>query len=188
MELGFHEKRELLRLARRTIASALSGTPPEGSASLSGNLNRESGAFVTLRERGELRGCIGYVEAHSPLGIAVQEVSLKAAFEDPRFDPVTSKELRGLDIEISVLSPLTEVEDFHEIVVGIHGLLVDAGYTRGLLLPHVASEFLWTREQFLDHTCAKAGLPPETWRGGKVKIYRFTTETFSERNIMSEEV
>ncbi|MBM4169310.1 MAG: AmmeMemoRadiSam system protein A [Ignavibacteria bacterium] len=187
MDLTPHEKKELLELARRTIESALHGIPKNVSPVLSPNLSKPSGAFVTLRDEGELRGCIGYVEPRVPLSTAIQEVSLKAAFEDPRFSPVTADELDRLDIEISVLSPLTTVDDYHDIVVGVHGLVVDAGYTRGLLLPHVATEFLWTREQFLDHTCAKAGLPPETWKEGSVKIYQFTTSTFSESDITNDE-
>lgn len=138
---------------------------------------------MTLHLLGELRGCIGYIEPRFPLVETVQEVAQKAALEDPRFPPLTPRELERVEIEISVLSPLRKVVDVNEIVVGTHGLVIDAGYTRGLLLPQVATEWGWEREQFLSQTCRKAGLPADAWKQKKVSIYSFTSAVFSEAQV-----
>ena len=184
MQLADEEKRELLRIARASIDAAIKGDPPVGNTTERESLRQPSGVFVTLRAEGELRGCIGYVEPRLPLFQAVAEVAVKSAFEDPRFAPLSIAELPSTEIEISVLSPLSRVTDMSSIEVGRHGLVIDAGYTRGLLLPHVATEYLWDREQFLDHTALKAGLPPEIWRTGKVQVFSFTTTTFSESELL----
>ncbi len=180
MHLAEKDKKELLRIARRSIESAVGGARSTPDKSGSESLMEPSGVFVTLRQEGDLRGCIGYVEPKIPLIDAVKEVAVKAATEDPRFLPLSGKELDATQIEISVLSGLSQIEDTGTIEIGKHGLVIDAGFTRGLLLPGVAVEFHWTREQFLDHTAAKAGLSPEIWRTGQVRIFTFTTETFSE--------
>lgn len=184
MQLVDVEKRELLRIARMSIEAAIQGTPPIRNTTERESLRTPSGVFVTLRAKGELRGCIGYVEPRLPLVQAVAEVAVKSAFEDPRFMPLTLAELSSTEIEISVLSPLSKVTDINSIEVGRHGLVIDAGYTRGLLLPHVATEYVWDREQFLDHTALKAGLPAEIWRTGKVQVFSFTTTTFSESELL----
>jgi AmmeMemoRadiSam system protein A len=113
----------------------------------------------------------------------VEEVAQKAATEDPRFPPLTPKELESVEIEISVLSPLKKVTDVDDIIVGTHGLVIDAGYTRGLLLPQVAAEWGCGREQFLSQTCRKAGLTSDAWKQKKVTIYSFTSAVFSEAEI-----
>jgi len=135
---------------------------------------------------GDLRGCIGYIEPVVPLAQAVEEVAAKSALEDPRFPPLTKRELQEVEIEISVLSPLTRVRDAREIKVGVHGLVVSSGFRRGLLLPQVATEYGWERDEFLSHTCLKAGLPPESWKEERVEIYSFTTDVFSEREMRQE--
>ena len=180
MDLADEEKHELLARARRAIKSQLENAPAAILQSSSGNLSKQPGVFVTLRVGTELRGCIGYVESKTPLPETVEEVACKAAFEDPRFPPVGSDELPALSIEISILSPLEEVKNVERIEVGKHGLVIEGYGRRGLLLPHVATEYQWNREDFLRHTAQKAGLPPESWRSGDVRIYSFTTETFSE--------
>ncbi len=181
MELSTAEKKELLRIARMSIGFALGecGRPkrPEGGKAL----NEASGAFVTLHQQGELRGCIGYIEAKYPLAETIEEVAQKAAFEDPRFSPLTAEEFPSLEIEISVLSPLTKVSDVDDIRVGTHGLVIDTGYSRGLLLPQVAVEYGWGREAFLSHTARKAGLPADAWKRKDVTLYLFTSDVFSER-------
>ncbi len=184
MQLADEEKRELLRIARASIEEALKGHPPVECSPEQESLRQPCGVFVTLRQQGELRGCIGYVEPRFPLSQAVAEVAMKSAFDDPRFAPLTPRELPSTEIEISVLSPLSKVANIDSIEIGLHGLVIDAGYTRGLLLPHVATEYLWDRRQFLDHTAIKAGLPPEIWRTDKVQIYSFTTTTFSESELL----
>ena len=183
MELSAEDKRELLKLARMSIGFELDecGRPekPIGGRAL----NALCGAFVTLHLHGELRGCIGYIEARFPLTQTIQEAAEKAAFEDPRFSPLTSEEFKNIDIEISVLSPLKKVADVSEIQVGTHGLVIDSGYSRGLLLPQVAVEYGWGREEFLSHTARKAGLAPDAWKREDVTLYLFTSEVFSERQL-----
>jgi AmmeMemoRadiSam system protein A len=183
MQLSVSDKKELLKLARASIGSALgeceAPKKPEGGQ----GLTELSGAFVTLHLHGELRGCIGYIEAQFPLYSTIEEVAQKAAFEDPRFAPLTSEEFRHIEIEISVLSPLHKVADVNEIHVGTHGLVIDAGYTRGLLLPQVAVEYAWGREQFLSHTARKAGLQADAWKRKDVALYTFTSDVFSESGL-----
>jgi len=187
MELNADDKKELLRIARDAIAAALTNKPTPPSGSTSEALSELCGAFVTLHLRGELRGCIGYIEPRFPLRETVEEVAQKAALEDPRFSPLTPRELERVEIEVSVLSPLKKVLDVNEIVVGTHGLVIDAGYTRGLLLPQVATEWGWEREQFLSQTCRKAGLQADAWKQKKVTIYSFTSAVFSEAEMFGAE-
>lgn len=142
-------------------------------------LREPRGAFVTLKRHGELRGCIGYVEAIKPLWETIEDCAISAASRDPRFEPVAAEELADLDIEISVLSPLEDLPDPAGVEVGRHGILIEKGYHRGLLLPQVATEYGWNREQFLAHTCLKAGLPMDAWRhGAKIKV--FSADVFGE--------
>ncbi len=180
MHLNEFEKRELLRLARENVARAIRRQHPASSEPVSSVLEAPSGAFVTLRLRGELRGCIGYIEPRLPLFKTVEEVAAKAALEDPRFLPVNERELEDVDIEVSVLSALKRVDSIDEIEVGKHGIVLDGGITRGLLLPQVAEEFHWDKEAFLRHTAVKAGLPPEAWNHPAVQLFTFTVEKFSE--------
>jgi AmmeMemoRadiSam system protein A len=187
MALTDEERKALLQIARKSIESVLLHRPTEDLSGLQGELRELRGVFVTLKRHGELRGCIGYVEPRLPLAEAVQEVAQKAAFEDPRFLPLTMEEWPDVDIEISILSPLERVTDVQEIEVGKHGLVIDAGFTRGLLLPQVATEYHWDREQFLRHTAIKAGLPPDAWQKSGVRLYKFTTETFGETSASSVE-
>lgn len=179
MDLADEEKRALLELARRAIKSQLDNVPAALPFSSTDDLPSR-GVFVTLRIGTDLRGCIGYVDSRRPIAETVEDVACKAAFEDPRFVPVGSEELSAISIEISILSPLEVVKDINSIEVGKHGLVMESGGRRGLLLPHVATEYGWDREDFLRHTAEKAGLPPESWRSGKMMICSFTTETFSE--------
>ncbi len=180
MELREDDKRELLRFAREVVEAELSGKQAPELSHATPLFEAAFGVFVTLWMDSELRGCIGYVEPRTPLRSAVEEVARKAALEDPRFLPITPAELRRTMIEISVLSPLEEVKEISGIEVGKHGLVVDAGHARGLLLPQVPTEYGWDREQFLIHTCQKAGLPPDAWKQPHVKLFVFTTTTFSE--------
>jgi AmmeMemoRadiSam system protein B/AmmeMemoRadiSam system protein A len=174
------ERAALLSLARRSIEAELAGNWPPPIEFTSGTLQTECGAFVTLEKRGQLRGCIGHVRAYKPLERTVMEMAVQAAFHDPRFPPVTADELPGLSIEISVMSPLSEVRDISEIEVGTHGLVIQDGSRSGLLLPQVATDYGWDRETFLEHTCAKAGLPPDAWKMEGVSILKFTAEVFGE--------
>ena len=136
------------------------------------------GAFTTLHLNGKLRGCIGYVLPSHSLYRTVAETARAAAFDDPRFAPLTADEALGVEIEISVLSPLRPI-DPEDVLVGKHGLVISRGNRRGLLLPQVPAEWGWDRETFLAQTCKKAGLPEDAWRCG-AEIQGFTAEVFGD--------
>lgn len=139
-----------------------------------------SGLFVSLHTRdGRLRGCIGHTAGGRPLVPALVFAASSASGDDPRFPPVSPSEVPGLDIEISVLTPLERIDDAEEVVVGHHGLFVELGDRRGLLLPQVATEWGWSRDMFLRQVCAKAGLNPDAWRHGAM-LYRFEAEVFGD--------
>lgn len=180
MSISEADKTRLLQLARDSIRAHLKG---EGIPSLEGAsplLCERRGVFVTLHHRGRLRGCIGYLEAVKPLGQAVVEMAAAAAFHDPRFLPLREEELAGLEVEISVLTPMQRLERVEDIQVGKHGLYLEKGLGRGLLLPQVAVEYRWDRTTFLQQTCCKAGLPPDAWKDADARIYTFTAEIFSD--------
>jgi uncharacterized protein len=179
------DRRALLDLARRAVAeSVLLQKPLEGIPE-SGIFAVKRGAFVTIHLRGRLRGCIGIVEAFEPLGEAVARCAASAALHDPRFSPVRAEELPHLQIEISLLS-VPEAILPENVEIGRHGLIVSQGGKRGLLLPQVAVEHKLTREQFLDETCRKAGLPPKAWQNPETQIDGFTCEVFSEQSPAGE--
>ncbi len=169
----------LLALARRTLESYLTDGALPPYETDDPHLLRPSGVFVTLREGGELRGCIGHLRADTPLYRGVQEMAVAAATEDPRFPPLTREELERVHLEISVLSPLRRLTDPTQIEVGTHGLLIVKGGQQGLLLPQVAVEEGWDREAFLEGLCRKAGLPAGCWREGAT-LYTFTAVVFGE--------
>jgi AmmeMemoRadiSam system protein B/AmmeMemoRadiSam system protein A len=178
-DLSVGEKAKLLTIARESIARYLEeGTLPQFTFT-EPNLLRKSGAFVTLEQKGELRGCIGHILAQQPLYTTVQQAAVSAATEDTRFAPLTTEELEETSIEISVLSPLKRVTDVEEIDVGRHGLIIVAEGTSGLLLPQVASEEGWDRQEFLEAVCRKAGLPEDAWQKGAA-LYTFTAIVFGE--------
>ena len=173
------EKEKLLRIARETLTEYLqSGAIPDYEVKDPGLLQQVA-AFVTLRRRdGELRGCIGRVEVSEPLYRTVQDCAISAATNDFRFPPVTASELDHILIEISVLSPFRKITSPDEIQVGRHGLLIRKGFRVGLLLPQVASDRGWGRDEFLRAICLKAGLPTDAWRDAD--LYVFSAEVFEE--------
>jgi AmmeMemoRadiSam system protein A len=176
-DLSGEDRAALLALARHTIASVLgrSSDRPSDQPVFA----RAGGAFVTVHVGGDLRGCIGIPEASQPLGEVVAHCARAAACDDPRFRSIDASELERLEIEISVLSPLAPLRDVSELQVGRHGLVVEQGWRRGLLLPQVATEHGWTPAEFLRHTCRKAGLPLDAWeRGASLSI--FEAVVFSE--------
>ncbi len=176
--LSAAERASLLRLARTQIERTLQGSEP--AALDAGGSTLGAGAFVSLHVAGRLRGCIGTFETSRPVQEQVREMATAAATRDPRFPPVTTAELPEVDIEISVLTPPRVVDDVSEIVVGRHGLVVTRGYRRGVLLPQVATEHGWDRQTFLEHTCVKAGLPPDSWQAPETVVEVFTAEVFGE--------
>jgi len=177
--LDHRHRAALIRIARAAIEKTARGKEGEISEPLEAALLRPAGAFVTLRRQGQLRGCIGLVEPNLPLWQTVKRAAVSAATQDFRFPPLGAKELPRVRLEVSVLSPLERAEDLSTIQVGTHGLVVEQGLRRGLLLPQVAREWGWEREEFLSHTCEKAGLPPLAWEEG-ASVYRFTAEVFGE--------
>uniref|UniRef100_A0A7V3ZU45 MEMO1 family protein ENU74_00625 n=1 Tax=candidate division WOR-3 bacterium TaxID=2052148 RepID=A0A7V3ZU45_UNCW3 len=180
LNLTEEEKKELLNIARKTLESYLKeGKIPDFKVT-SSKLQEKYGVFVTLEKYGELRGCIGYIEGFKPLYEGVIDNAINAALRDPRFPPVTYKELKEIKIEITILSPLKKIKDLNEIQVGKHGLFIKKGIYQGLLLPQVAVEYHWDRETFLRHTCLKAGLPPESYKDKDTEIYIFEGLIISE--------
>ncbi|HVG56523.1 MAG TPA: AmmeMemoRadiSam system protein A [Vicinamibacterales bacterium] len=173
------DRQRLLQIAREAIVNHVEGTPRTAPASESAAPQPAAGAFVTIHHRGELRGCIGHLEANQPLPAVIRDCAIAACSADPRFPPVTAGELSGLEIEISLLGPLEPVTATEDIQVGRDGLVVEHGWQRGLLLPQVATERQWDRETFLAQTCHKAGLSPHAWKRG-AKIWRFEAEVFGE--------
>jgi AmmeMemoRadiSam system protein A len=177
--LSSDDCRLLLDLARRAISSAIIEKRILDFSPYPSTLTQPAGAFVTLHRDGQLRGCVGQVEASDPLGDAVARAAINAALHDSRFPAVEADEVRRLEIEISVLSPPEPIAP-ETILPGHHGLLIVKGEHRGLLLPQVAAGRRWSSQRFLEETCAKAGLPRDAWRDPATRIFAFTAEVFSD--------
>lgn len=173
------QKAALLELAKRAIAAEVAGRPETHEIDL--ELPVSSGVFVTIKCRGDLRGCLGTLQCSRGLAAEVARCAADAASRDPRFTPVSLDEIPDLSIEVSVLGPLEEIDpaNLSDIALGRHGLVAELGVRRGLLLPQVATEWGWTVEQFLRQTCVKAGLPGDAWENG-ARIYRFDAEVFGD--------
>ncbi|MDD4052122.1 MAG: AmmeMemoRadiSam system protein B [candidate division Zixibacteria bacterium] len=172
------EKLFLRDLAHQAVEAGVTGKRLTVPSAPTPRLEEKRGVFVTLTLRGSLRGCIGLVTAKKRLFEAVAEMAQAAAFDDPRFNHVTERELPDLEFEISVLSPLVKVDDVNDIVVGRDGLMIKLDLHSGLLLPQVASEFGWDRTAFLEQTCLKAGLPKHIYQNPRAEIYKFTVDRF----------
>ncbi|MEW6051920.1 MAG: AmmeMemoRadiSam system protein B [Candidatus Zixiibacteriota bacterium] len=175
---GFSEddKHLLHQIARDAIAAKLEEReyqPPSNE-----RLSARKGAFVTLTLDGNLRGCIGQIRTKQPLYSTVAEMAVAAAFDDPRFDPLTADEFKRLEYEISVLSPLERVRNFREILIGRDGLMIKLDMHSGLLLPQVATEHGWNVTHLLEQTCLKAGLPKHSYKDRQAEIYRFSADVF----------
>jgi AmmeMemoRadiSam system protein A len=179
------DRQRLLQIARAAIGAYVNGVAVLDQPS-SDSLARPGGAFVSIHHQGELRGCIGHIEANQSLPRVVRECAVAACSADPRFPPVSAEELAGLNIEVSLLGPLEPVASPDDIEVGRHGLLVEQNGQRGLLLPQVAIEWRWDRETFLAHTCGKAGLPRDAWKQG-AKLWRFEAEVFAESSFTAKD-
>lgn len=179
MPLSKEDKLLLLNIARETIESYVRTRKIPAFDAQSPALLEERGAFVTVNKKGELRGCIGVFTSDKPLYLTVADMAVSAAAQDSRFTPLVASELSHISIEISCLSPMKKIKDISEIEVGRHGLYIAKGYCRGVLLPQVATEYGWNRKQFLEHTCLKAGLTPDSWKQG-VDIYTFEAEVLGE--------
>ncbi|HAK97229.1 MAG TPA: hypothetical protein DCM87_20125, partial [Planctomycetes bacterium] len=184
-KIAKESEKKLLALARTVIVRYLAGERHEDPsayvdwAALPAEARFKAGAFVTLKERGGLRGCIGTIMPEEALWEAVVTNAINAAVRDRRFEPVEKNEVGELSIEISVLTPPREVKGPEEFIVGTHGILIEKGGRRAVFLPQVAPEQGWNREQTLDHLVMKAGLAPGAWREG-TRFWVFEAQVFGE--------
>ena len=181
--LSEREGSVLLRAARRALEAHFGVADGDTDDTDIRTPDGIGGVFATLKRDGELRGCIGYMVPNLELTATTERAVVAAATDDPRFHPVTADEVPELRISISVLAESVPVEDFEDIVVGRDGLIVERDGARGLLLPQVASERGWDRTRFLAETCAKAGLPPDSWREPETVVWRFGSIQFDEYSV-----
>ncbi|MBD3282578.1 MAG: AmmeMemoRadiSam system protein B [Candidatus Portnoybacteria bacterium] len=178
--LSEEEKERLLEIAKKSVESYVSAGKIL-SFSEKGILNKNLGAFVTIKKNGQLRGCIGSFSPDIPLYQVVSEMAISAAVNDPRFSPVNEDELSDLDYEISVLSPLKKVDSWKDVEIGKHGVQVVKDDRSGVFLPQVAVENNWDLETFMNILCQqKAGLPADCWKDSSTDIYTFTANVFGE--------
>ena len=176
---ALEEQSAMLSLARSAIVAALENKPLQMPQPEPPCLALRRGVFVTVHVGEKLRGCIGVIEGREPLSASIPHCAQGAALHDPRFSSLRASELGELQIEISVLSELRAIAA-DQVEIGKHGLFVVAGERRGLLLPQVAVEHHLSREQFLEETCRKAGLPRSAWRKPDTQLFGFTCEIFHE--------
>jgi AmmeMemoRadiSam system protein A len=177
------QKKILLKVARERVKAAVAGQRPLRPHSDEAELNAHCGCFVTLKNKGELRGCIGQFVSDMPLIELVGQMAVAASTGDSRFfaEPITPKEVSDLDIEISVLSPLKKTTDPLSLRLGIDGIYIKKGYANGCFLPQVAAETGWSKEEFLSYCCGqKAGLKPDAWKDKNTEVYLFTAEIIEE--------
>jgi len=175
--LDEQEKKELLRIAQSALEMCVLENRAYAPLTDNPKLVSKKGAFVTLKKNGRLRGCIGFTEPVFPLHQTVARAAIYAASRDVRFKPVQPSELKDIDVEISVLTPLRKIKNPNEVTVGKHGLVIAKGDRKGLLLPQVPVENRWSQKTFLEQTCVKAGLPRDAWRVG-ADIYVFEAIVF----------
>lgn len=172
-------RKRLLEIARRSVEAAVAGAPLPKVSESDPEISGKQGCFVTLKNRGMLRGCIGRFVSDVPLYLLVNEMARASATEDPRFysSPITPEELADIEIEISVLSPLHRAANPLDLELGVHGIYIRRGGAAGCFLPQVATETGWSKEEFLSACCShKAGLPPDAWKDPKTEVYLFTAE------------
>ncbi len=182
--LSVQLKEKLLNIARQAIMTYLQTGKKMPVSETDPVLNQKSGAFVTLNQHHDLRGCIGSLVGSQPLYLTVRDMAIEAAVDDPRFTPLTLAELKEVEIEISVLSPLVKISSVDEIELGKHGVLVRRGYQSGVFLPQVATETGWSKDEFLSNLCAhKAGIAADAWKDKDTQIFIFSADVFSEKEI-----
>ena len=182
------QKARLLEIARESITSYVRGGKRKAYTESDAILNEPMGAFVTLKEAGELRGCIGNMVGQGPLYKTVADMAIEAATGDPRFSRLSPDEIDKIDIEISVLTPLKKVKSYEDVKIPGDGVLIRKGFASGVYLPQVADETGWNREQFLTSLAAhKAGLPANAWKDPQTDIYVFNAEVFSEKTGKGDE-
>jgi AmmeMemoRadiSam system protein A len=170
----------LLEIAREAIYSQVTNKKHAPTPREEKTLNERSGCFVTIKQDGKLRGCIGNFQSQQPLFREVAAMAAAAATEDPRFAPMQTADLDNFSLEITVLSPLEKIDDTEQIHVGTHGIYIEKGFHRGVLLPQVATEYGWDRETFLQQTCLKAGIAADSWQHPDAEIYIFNGQIIHE--------
>ena len=180
------DRKAILELARQGVHHAVCHERPLASFPTTGIFAERCGLFVTLHVAKKLRGCIGVIEGFANLGETLARCAADAALHDPRFSRMRAEEMSELEIEVSLLTPPRPIRP-EELETGIHGLVVERGTRRGLLLPQVAVEHRLGREQYLAEACAKAGLPREAWKDPETKLYGFQCEIITEtRGLLAE--
>jgi AmmeMemoRadiSam system protein A len=179
--LSSDERQHLLAIARAALEARVRGWP-EPDLDPGAAIESHHGAFVTISCRGELRGCLGRLSPDPPLAALIRHLAQVVADSDPRFDVVRPGELDEISIEISVLTPAREIASVDEIEVGRHGLIAEQGARSGLLLPQVAVEHGWSLQEFIRHTCLKAGLAANAWQRG-ASLFVFEAEVFGEGEL-----
>ncbi len=185
--LNKKQKKELLELARNSIKTYLETGKKIQAKTSDPVLSKEMGAFVTLHENGQLRGCIGNLVGTQSLYLNIRDMAVEAAVGDPRFAHLELSELKNVEIEISALSPMQRVASSDEIILRKHGVLVKRGFKTGVFLPQVATETGWSKEEFLSYLCSeKAGLPKDAWKDKDTELYVFTAEIFSEKELAND--
>lgn len=175
------QKQTLLKVAKDTVEAVIKGEPTGEPQSDDPELNSPCGCFVTLKDHGRLRGCIGQFTSQSPLIKLIAEMAMTSAKDDPRFlgDPIAVDELEQLDIEISVLSLLERTDDPLSLRLGVDGIYIIQGGAHGCYLPQVTAETGWSKEEFLSSCCShKAGLAPDAWKDPETEVFLFTADVF----------
>ncbi|MCX5700824.1 MAG: AmmeMemoRadiSam system protein B [Candidatus Omnitrophica bacterium] len=181
--LNKSQRKRLLEIARTTIESYLKTGQKPLLREDDPLLKEKRGAFVTLNENGELRGCIGNLVGTEPLYLTISNMAIESATGDPRFSPLELSELKNVNIEISVLSPMERIDNSDKIELGVHGVLVRKGFRSGVFLPQVATETGWSKDEFMSNLCTqKAGLHADAWKDKTTEVYVFSAEVFSEKD------
>lgn len=185
MNLTVEDGKILIKLARDSISSKLNNRKIQIEPEVKSRFSENAGAFVTLTADCDLRGCIGFTEALFPLWETVEKAAAAAALEDPRFPPVAKEEFKTIKIEVSVLTKPELLkgkpgEYEKQIEIGKHGLIVESGYAKGLLLPQVFTEYGVNASEALDMTCQKAGIARNSWKSPQCRVYKFSAEIFTE--------
>ena len=177
----------LVKISRKAVTEFLSnGNKIKLESDIEEKFSFNSGVFVTLNNPDGLRGCIGFPMPDKKLSHGIIDAAISAATEDPRFSPVKTNELNDISFEVTVLTPPVEIdvsdpmEYLEKIKVGRDGLIIRHSFSSGLLLPQVPVEYSWSTEEFLQHTCEKAGLEKDAWKNKKVKIKKFEGIIFKE--------
>jgi len=182
--LSAAEKKALLIIARNTVEKYITQEiiPAPDLKSITPAMKEKCGAFVTIHNKGRLRGCIGMITSGEPLYETVMQMAVAASTDDPRFEPVSADELGEIDMEISVLSVPEKIKSSDEIQLGTHGVIVKKGLRSGVFLPQVALETGWDKKTFMEQLCmGKAGLEPDAYLKPGTDIFIFTADVFGEK-------